>query len=96
LIAALDPKLVAPARLTVMTMLTAASEVEFATVREQLQVSDSVLSKHISALVNAGYVNSRKGTHRGRRTTWISLTDCGRGALSTHVGRLRELIANID
>jgi DNA-binding MarR family transcriptional regulator len=55
-----------------------------------------VLSKHISALANAGYVKSRKGTHRGRRTTWISLTARGRTALSTHVALLRELIANID
>ena len=79
-----------------VTMLSAASEVEFATIREQLQISDSVLSKHISALANAGYVKSRKGTHRGRRTTWISLTASGRTALSTHVALLRELIANID
>jgi DNA-binding MarR family transcriptional regulator len=96
LIAALDPKLVAPARLTMMTMLTAASEVEFSTIRDQLQVSDSVLSKHISALANAGYVKSRKGTHHGRRTTWISSTARGRTALGTHVALLRELIANID
>lgn len=95
MIAALDPNLVAPARLTMMTMLTAASEVEFATIRDQLQISDSVLSKHISALANAGYVKSRKGTHRGRRTTWISLTGRGRTALSTHVALLRELIADI-
>lgn len=96
MIAALDPKLVAPARLTMMTMLTAASEVEFSTIRDQLQISDSVLSKHISALAHAGYVKSRKGTHRGRRTTWISLTARGRTALSTHAALLRELIANID
>jgi len=96
LIAALDPKLVAPARLTLMTMLTAASEAEFSTIRERLQISDSVLSKHISTLASAGYVKSRKGTHLGRRTTWISLTARGRAALSTHVALLRELIANVD
>jgi DNA-binding MarR family transcriptional regulator len=92
----LDPNLVAPARLTVMTMLTAASEVEFATIRERLQISDSVLSKHISTLGSADYVKSRKGTHLGRRTTWISLTARGRTALRAHVALLRELIANVD
>ena len=79
-----------------MTMLTAASEAEFSTIRERLQISDSVLSKHISTLASAGYVKSRKGTHLGRRTTWISLTARGRAALSTHVALLRELIANVD
>ena len=46
----LDPILQAPARLKLMTMLTAVSEAEFATLRENLAVSDSVLSKHVTAL----------------------------------------------
>jgi DNA-binding MarR family transcriptional regulator len=91
-----DPLLVAPARLTLMTMLTAVSEVEFSTLRERLEVSDSVLSKHISTLAKAGYVASRKGTHRGHRTTWISLTGPGRKALRAHVAYLRALIAGVD
>ena len=94
--AAPDPLLAAPARLTLMTMLTAVSEAEFSTLRERLEVSDSVLSKHIATLAKAGYVNSRKGAHLGRRTTWISLTGPGRKALRTHVAFLRELIADVD
>ena len=43
-----------------------------------------------------GYVNSRKGIHAGRRTTWISLTAAGRTALNTHVAALRELIAGVE
>lgn len=94
--ATLDPLLVAPARLTLMTMLTAVSEAEFSTLRERLEVSDSVLSKHVSALAKAGYVHSRKGTHRARRTTWISLTGPGRTALREHAAYLRQLIADVD
>jgi DNA-binding MarR family transcriptional regulator len=94
--AALDPLLVAPARLTLMTTLTAVSEAEFSTLRERLEVSDSVLSKHITTLAKANYVNSRKGTHRGRRTTWVSLTGPGRKALRAHVAFLRDLIAGVD
>ncbi len=93
---ALDPHVVAPARLTLMTTLTAVSEAEFSTVRDRLQVSDSVLSKHLSALEDVGYVKRRKGVHRGRRTTWISLTPRGRAALSAHVAALRALISGID
>lgn len=92
----LDPHLVAPARLKLMTMLTAVSEAEFATLRETLEVSDSVLSKHVAALAKVGYVKSRKGVHLGRRTTWIALTGRGRKALSRHVALLRELIAGVD
>jgi len=56
-------------------------------------VSDSVLSKHLSALAGVGYTKSRKGTHQGRRTTWVSLTPKGREALGAHIDALTELIA---
>ena len=91
----LDPNVVAPARLKLLTTLTAVSEAEFSTIRDTLQVSDSVLSKHIAALEHVDYVKRRKGIHRGRRTTWISLTPRGRAALSTHVAALRELIEGV-
>ena len=92
----LDPALQPPARLKLMTMLTAVTEVEFSTLRDGLEVSDSVLSKHVAALASVGYVKSRKGVHAGRRTTWIALTKPGRQALGAHVAALRELIAGVD
>lgn len=91
----LDAHLQAPVRLKLVTMLTAVSEAEFATLRDSVQVSDSVLSKHVGALVAVGYLRSRKGVHLGRRTTWISLTAAGRGALGAHVAALREIIAGV-
>lgn len=91
----LDANLVAPARLKLLTALTAVSEAEFSTLRDSLDVSDSVLSKHIAALETVGYVKRRKGVHRGRRTTWISLTAPGRAALSEHVAALRALIEGV-
>lgn len=94
--AELDPHVVAPARLKLMSALTAVSEAEFGTVRTSLDVSDSVLSKHLAALEDVDYVKRRKGVHRGRRTTWISLTPRGHKALSAHVAALRALIDGID
>jgi DNA-binding MarR family transcriptional regulator len=80
----------------VVTTLSAVSEAEFATLRGVLEVSDSVLSKHVSALAAAGYVHVRKGVRSGRRTTWIALTDTGREALREHVAALRRLIDVVD
>ena len=94
--ARLDPLIHAPARLQVVTTLSAVSEAEFATLRAALQVSDSVLSKHVSALADAGYVRTRKGVQAGRRTTWIALTSAGREALREHVAALRRLIDMVD
>jgi DNA-binding MarR family transcriptional regulator len=92
----LDPHLQAPARLRLMTLLTAVSEVEFATLREALDVADSVLSKHIALLATAGYVRSRKGVHAGRRTTWVAITGKGRKVLRGHVAALREIIDAVE
>lgn len=94
--AELDPLIHAPVRLQLVTTLTAVSAAEFSTLREALGVSDSVLSKHVSALADAGYVHSRKGTHEGRRTTWIGLTDRGLAALREHVAALRSLIDVVE
>jgi len=58
--------------------------------------SDSVLSKHIGALEHVDYVKRRKGVHRGRRTTWLSLAPRGRKGLSAHIAALRALITGID
>ena len=94
--AELDPLIHAPARLQLVTSLSAVSEAEFSTVRDALDVSDSVMSKHVSALTDAGYVHIRKGSRAGRRTTWIGLTPAGRKALRDHVAALRRLIDVVD
>jgi DNA-binding MarR family transcriptional regulator len=94
--AGLDPLIHAPARLQLVAMLSSVSEAEFATLRDALDVSDSVLSKHVSALVEAGYLHSRKGVHAGRRTTWIGLTPAGRKALHEHVAAVRRLIDAVE
>lgn len=86
----------APVRLELVTTLSGVSEAEFATLRSVLDVSDSVLSKHISALADAGYVNSRKGVRAGRRTTWVHLTKDGHRALREHIAALRALIDVVD
>ena len=88
----LDAVIHAPARLRLCAMLSVVDEAQFVTVRERLDVSDSVLSKHVSALADAGYVASRKGVLDGRRTTWLGLTTTGRKAFAAHVAALRAVI----
>lgn len=78
-----------------MTMLDAVAEAEFSLMRDRLEVSDSVMSKHLSALVACGYVKTSKARTGGRRTTWVRITRSGRRALRHHVAALRELIDNV-
>ena len=67
----------APARLQIAALLAKVTEMEFAKLRELLKVSDSVLSKHLAALSDAGYVALRKAAEGGRQRTWASLTRAG-------------------
>ncbi len=89
----LDPVIHAPVRLRIVSLLAAAEEAEFGFVRDALGVSDSVLSKHGSALEAAGYVRVRKG-HVGKRPrTWYRLTDAGRSAFRTYVSDLQKIVS---
>ncbi|SDK69752.1 transcriptional regulator [Nonomuraea jiangxiensis] len=89
----LDPAIHAPTRLQIVSLLAAAEEAEFAFVRDTLDISDSVLSKHASALETAGYVKIRKGYVGKRPRTWFSLTNLGRQAYRNHVAALQAIIA---
>ncbi|NCP20135.1 MAG: helix-turn-helix domain-containing protein [Erythrobacter sp.] len=91
--AEIDMALHAPARLQIVAMLARADELEFATIREVLDVSDSVLSKHLTALSDAGYVKIVKAPRDGRQRTWASLTRKGGTAFASHMAALRELTA---
>lgn len=90
--AGLDPMLNAANRLQICAMLSAVLEAEFAAVRDALAVSDSVLSKQVKQLEEAGYVAVRKATAAGRQRTWLSLTTVGRGAFTAHLQALTEMV----
>jgi DNA-binding MarR family transcriptional regulator len=82
----------APNRLQICAMLAAVDSVDFGTVRESLGVADSVVSKHVRVLQEAGYVAVRKATVGSRVRTSLSLTKRGRRAYDGHVAALRALV----
>lgn len=90
---ALDPVIHAPARLQLAALLASVDEMEFATARETLDVSDSVLSKHLAQMQEAGYVRLRKAALDGRQRTWLALTGKGRRALDRHIKGLETIVA---
>jgi DNA-binding MarR family transcriptional regulator len=96
--AALDPVIHAPNRLQMCCMLAGVDTIDFATLRDTLDVSESVLSKHIKLLDEAGYVKIKKTPSDGRVRTWVSLTGAGRKALKGHLAALKALMvgANLE
>jgi DNA-binding MarR family transcriptional regulator len=80
-----------PPRLQVCGLLAAVADMDFALVRERVGVSDSVLSKHVKQLEEAGYVTVRKSTRASRVRTNLALTPTGRAAFDAHVAELRRI-----
>lgn len=87
----LDEMIHAPVRFSIMATLASAEQAEFGFVRDLVEVSDSVLSKQVSLLDEAGYVAVRKGYVGKRPRTWLSLTAEGRSAFRRHVAVLQEI-----
>jgi DNA-binding MarR family transcriptional regulator len=89
----LDEIIHTPVRLSIMASLAPAEKVDFRFLRDTLEVSDSLLSKHLTTLETAGYVEVTKG-HRGRRPrTWCALTKTGRQAFATYTDALHKIVA---
>ncbi len=93
LIAGFEPLLQAAARLQVMAVLVNAQQVEFARLKDLTGASDSVMSKHLSTLADAGFIKLSKATADGRQRTWTSVTRAGRKAFSNHVAALQRIVA---
>lgn len=87
-----DDVIHAPNRLQICAFLVPLEDAEFQVLRDELDVSDSVLSKHLRQLEAAGYVKFRKAAMNGRQRMWASMTAKGRRAFSAHVAALKKLI----
>ncbi len=87
----LEPRLLHAVRFSIVATLAASDMAEFGFVRDTVEVSDSVLSKQVALLENAGYVGVQKGYAGKRPRTWLRLTPAGREAFSRHLDALRDI-----
>lgn len=90
-LARIDPDLGNPTRLGIVSSLKNRERAEFKLLRDSLGVSDSVLSRHISALEKAELVTVNKGYVDKRPRTWVSISEEGSRRLEAHIQALREL-----
>ncbi|WP_151773494.1 transcriptional regulator [Streptomyces abyssomicinicus] len=89
-----DATIHAPNRLRVCALLDAAGEAEFGLVQQQLSLSASALSKHVTVLMEAGYVEQRKAVRDTRQRVWLRLTSRGRDAYHGHIAALRAIVGS--
>ena len=80
-----------PTRLKIVALLSGCASAQFRVVRDRLELSDSLLSKHVSGLKKEGLVTVRKSIVGSMPQTWLSLTLRGRKAFVGHVAALRKM-----
>ena len=83
----------APTRLEIVSLLAAAQWSDFKYIRDEIGLSDSALSKQLSTLESAGYVEIRKSFVGKRPRTSARLSTAGRRAFERHVAALQQLMA---
>ena len=91
--AAFDELIHAPLRLQICAMLSPVRSLPFSDIRDSLEISDSVLSKHLSALAGAGYVEVSRVRADSRSRRQVTLTKPGRTALRGHLAALQAIAA---
>lgn len=74
-------------------MLSPVRSLPFSEIRDRLEISDSVLSKHLSALAEAGYVEVSRVRVDSRSRRQVTLTKPGRAALRGHLAALQAIAA---
>lgn len=88
----LDPLLLDPTRLGIVSLLGSAEWCEFGFVRDSVHLTDPALSKQVATLSGAGYVEVRKGYVGKTPRTWLRATTAGRTRLALHLAALQAIV----
>jgi DNA-binding transcriptional ArsR family regulator len=88
-----DELIHAPTRLAIVSLLAATEWADFKFIRDEVGLSDSALSKQLTTLEEAGYLEIRKGFVGKRPRTSAQLTRLGRAAFEMHVAALQQIVA---
>ena len=83
-------------RLSIVALLAGADWAEFAFLRDELNLSDSALSKQLSTLEEAGYLHIERPLQDRRRRVRARLTPAGQTAFQGHIAALREIVRTAD
>jgi len=83
-------------RLGILTVLAGATRVDFTFLRDTLALTDGNLSRNVTVLEAAGYIEVSKVFDGRRPRTWITVTPAGREALAAEVAALREIVATVE
>lgn len=79
-------------RLGILAACVGVAKVDFAYLKQTLDLTDGNLGRHLETLEQAGLVAVERVRDGGRARSWIRVTRKGRGALRSEIAALRELL----
>lgn len=88
----LDDLVHSPVRFSLLASLAIVDSADYQSLKEALDVSYPLLSKHAALLDEAGYIKVQKMSVGGTRKTRYRLTNKGRTAFEKHVEALERII----
>ncbi|MEH0109685.1 transcriptional regulator [Tersicoccus sp. MR15.9] len=80
-----------PTRLAICAYLSGCQQGDFSAVQEYCGLSQSTLSKALTQLTAAGYVEVTKASVGRYSKTVLALTEAGREALASHLDALQRI-----
>ena len=94
-LAGLDPLVHAPARLMVMTYLYVVEQIDYVYLQRVTGLSWGNLSKQLSKLEQAGYLETEKSFKGKKPHTTIQLTEAGRKAYQKYKDSIQEVMDSL-
>lgn len=95
-LANLDKLIHEPARLAILTALSACESADFLSLRRLTGLSDGNLSVHLAKLEEAGLVNIQKQFVGKKPSTQVKITKRGNTAIQQHWEQLNTIKQNAD
>ena len=90
-IASLDRRIHDPARLAILTALSACERADFLFLLRVTNLTKGNLSSHLSKLEEAGLIEIEKRFMEKKSQTLVRLSDAGRGAIESYWKEMEEI-----
>ena len=82
-------------RLAILAVLSETPECKFSTLRDELNLTDGNLNRHLRVLEEARLLKVTKGYEGRRPCTWLRLTRQGKDALRAELTTLENLVKRL-
>ena len=93
---ALDDLVHSPVRFTLTSALASVDSADYQTLKEEMELSYALLTKHATILEQAGYLSVSKAFDGKTPRTTYRLTRRGRAAYRAHLDALDEIVRGLS